>query len=190
MRRVLVLVLAVVIAAGWRILNVRHGLPGVELLTAMSFAAVILVRSPAAALVPLVAAAASDLFLGVSDVQLFTLSAWLVTGYVGHHLARGGRVGGAVSIGFATFSSFWFYLWTNAGVWLVGRGHFYSAGLGGLVDSWVAGLPFLRNALVVNLIVVPVVTYLARQVDQQRCATSFAVPTFRRSPHTTGARVA
>lgn len=189
MRRGYLLVLAVVVAGGWRFLNVRYGSPGVELLTAMSFAAAILVRSRAAGVVPLVAAVTSDLFLGVSDVQVFTWSAWLVTGYVGHHLARSGRVGLTASIGFATFSSFSFYLWTNAGVWVLGRGHFYSPGLGGLVDSWVAGIPFLRNALVANLVVVPVVAHLARQVDRQRAATSLAIPELARATQAAGARL-
>lgn len=190
MRRALFLVLAVVIAGGWRFLNVRYGWPGVELLTAMSFAAVIMVRSPAAALVPLAAAMTSDLVLGVSDVQVFTWSAWLGIGCVGRHLARDGRVGPWGSVRFAAFSSFSFYLWTNAGVWVLERGHFYSAGLGGLVDSWAAGLPFLRNSLVANLVVVPVVAYLAVQVDRRRAASEPAVPRFALAPQTVGTRMA
>ena len=42
-----------------------------------------------------------------------------------------------------------FWLWTNFGVWLMG---YYSHTLAGLGACYIAALPFLRNALVGNLV--------------------------------------
>lgn len=47
-------------------------------------------------------------------------------------------------------SSVGFWVWTNFGIWVVG-GHTYGSGLDGLLNCYVAAVPFLGNALVGDL---------------------------------------
>ncbi len=45
--------------------------------------------------------------------------------------------------------SFSFYLITNFGVWLMGN--YYPKNAAGLLESYIAGLPFLQNAILGDL---------------------------------------
>lgn len=74
---------------------------------------------------------------------------------------------------FGIASSFFFYLYTNFGVWLEGWG--YPRDLGGLIDCYIKGLPFLERQLRGNLVLVPVsllcvevASYLIRAVRSRR----------------------
>lgn len=152
--------LAVLLVAGavvWRLVKNDLGAPqNLELTTAAAFAAAGLLRHRLAMLAPLAVVAASDVLLGNSSVLVFTWTAWAVVG-VGAWWA--GRVRGGArfvsALGFGVAGSLFFYLWTNAGVWWIGRGTFYPQGLDGLLASYAAGLPFLRTMLLGNLVLVP-----------------------------------
>lgn len=163
-----VVVLAVVGAVVWRVVKDDLGAPAnLELSTAAAFLAAALLRHRAAALVPLAVVAVSDLALGNSAVLLFTWSAWAVIGVAAlwtRH-ARGARRFVA-ALGFGVGSTLFFYLWTNFGVWLQGRGTFYPAGLDGLLASYVAGLPFLRPMLLGNLVLVPAAAGMVTLVER------------------------
>ncbi len=108
-------------------------------------------------LAPLVVVALSDVLLGNSNVLVFTWTAWAVIGvgawWAGRVRGSGARLVSA--LGFGVGSSLFFYLWTNAGVWWLGRGTFYPAGIDGLLASYVSGLPFLRPMLLGNLVLLP-----------------------------------
>jgi hypothetical protein len=64
---------------------------------------------------------------------------------------RGGRLVGTAVVAGAT-SSFFFYLWTNFGVWWQG---WYPPTLSGLFQSYWWGLPFLKLNLLSNLLLIP-----------------------------------
>lgn len=93
---------------------------------------------------PLAIMVSSDILLGFYDGILFNWAAFLVVGFVGMALARFnttqrltfGVLGGALL----------FYLVSNFGVWL--QGGLYAHTWAGLVECYVAALPFLRNTLV------------------------------------------
>ncbi|MCA5893881.1 hypothetical protein LEP48_11030 [Isoptericola sp. NEAU-Y5] len=163
--------LAVVLVAAavvWRLVKNDLGAPpNLELSTAAAFAAAGLLRHRLAMFAPLVVVALSDVLLGNSSVLVFTWTAWAAIG-VGAWWA--GRVrGGArvvAALGFGVGSSLVFFLWTNAGVWWIGRGTFYPAGFDGLLASYVAGLPFLRPMLLGNLLLVPVAAGLVALVER------------------------
>lgn len=165
--------LAVVAAVAWRLVKDDVGAPAnLELSTATAFLAAVLLRHRAAALVPLVVVAASDVMLGNSEVLLFTWTAWAAIGAAAlwFRRTRGSRRFVAAA-GFGVGGTIFFYLWTNLGVWLQGRGTFYPAGLDGLVASYVAGLPFLRPMLLGNLVLVPLAAGVATLVERIDRAT-------------------
>lgn len=166
-RPALVVALAA-LAVVWRLVRADLGAPpNLELVTAATFAATILMRSRWAFVVPLAVTVVSDVVLGNTAIALFTWSAWLVVG-LGSLLARrtsGWRRVGAGAV-FGVAGSLWFFAWTNLGVWLQGRGVWYPAGADGLVASYVAGLPFLRTMLLGNLVLVPLVAAGTLLVDR------------------------
>ena len=166
-RPALVVTLAA-LAVVWRLVRADLGAPpNLELVTAATFAATILLRSRWAFVVPLAVTVVSDVVLGNTAIALFTWSAWLVVG-LGSRRARdptGWRRGGA-GAAFGVAGSLWFFAWTNFGVWLQGRGVWYPAGADGLVASYVAGLPFLRTMLLGNLVLVPLVAAGTLLVDR------------------------
>ncbi|WP_069387183.1 DUF6580 family putative transport protein [Cellulosimicrobium cellulans] len=183
-RLALVVALAA-LAVVWRLVRDDVGAPpNLELVTAATFAATVLLRSRWAFVVPLAVTVASDVVLGNTSIALFTWSAWLVVG-LGALLARDTtgwrRVGAGAAFGVA--GSLWFFLWTNLGVWIQGRGTWYPAGADGLVASYVAGLPFLRTMLLGNLVLVPVVaagTLLVDRLEGSRALVAVPASTVAR----------
>lgn len=145
-------------AIGWRLVRQELGLPAnLELVTVTSFAAMTLLGRRAAWVVPIVIVMLSDLALGNTAILAFTWTAWAVVGIGALAVRRPatGRRRYAGAIAFGAGASIWFYLWTNFGVWLLGRGTWYPAGWDGLLASYVAGLPFLRPMLLGNLVLLP-----------------------------------
>lgn len=161
-------VLVVALAVVWRVVRADLGAPpNLELITAATFFAAVILRHRAAVLVPFAAAAVSDALLGNTSILLFTWTAWAVIG-LGALLVRRTtgwrRLGAALGLGVG--GSVWFFLWTNFGVWLQGRGAFYAPGLDGLLASYVAGLPFFRTMLLGNLVLVPLAAGAAALVER------------------------
>jgi hypothetical protein len=163
-----VAVLAVVAAVTWRLVKDDLGAPpNLELSTAAAFLAAGLLRHRVAALVPLAVVAVSDLLLGNTAILLFTWTAWAAIGAAALWTRRaGGARRLAAAAGYGLGSTLFFYLWTNFGVWLQGRGTFYAAGLDGLLASYVAGLPFLRPMLLGNLVLVPLAAGVVTLVER------------------------
>ncbi|OLT51340.1 DUF6580 family putative transport protein [Cellulosimicrobium sp. CUA-896] len=171
----------VALAVVWRLVRADLGAPpNLELVTAATFAATVLLRSRWAFVVPLAVTVVSDVVLGNTAIALFTWSAWLVVG-LGSLLARRTtgwrRVGAGAAFGVA--GSLWFFLWTNFGVWFQGRGTWYAPRVDGLVASYVAGLPFLRTMLLGNLVLVPLVAAGTVLVDRLEASHGLAVTAAR-----------
>ncbi|GAA4728455.1 hypothetical protein GCM10023216_19750 [Isoptericola chiayiensis] len=172
-----VAVLLVVAAIVWRVVKDDLGAPpNLELSTAAAFAAAGLLRHRLAMLAPLAVVALSDVLLTNSAILLFTWTAWAAIGIGAWWTRRatGGRRFVA-ALGFGVGSSVVFYLWTNFGVWLQGRGTFYPAGLDGLVASYVAGLPFLRPMLLGNLVFLPIAAGIVALVERLERAHAVGV---------------
>ncbi|WP_159797771.1 DUF6580 family putative transport protein [Puerhibacterium puerhi] len=174
-------VLAAALAVVWRLVKDHLGAPpNLELSTAAAFLAAGLLRHRVAALVPLAVVAASDLLLGNSAVLAFTWSAWAVIGAASLLTRRSGAGWRryVAAVGFGVGGTLFFYLWTNLGVWWLGRGSFYPAGVDGLVASYVAGLPFLRPMLLGNLVLVPLAAGAVALVErlERRAPAPAAAP--------------
>ncbi len=80
--------------------------------------------------------------------SLFTYSGFAMIILAGS-LLRGSPTAGR-TLGLLLGSSTGFWLWTNFGIWVAG-GHTYGGGFQGLVNCYVAAIPFLGNALVGDL---------------------------------------
>lgn len=172
---VLVLAAAVV----WRLVAPGLGAPpNLEIATAATFLAVLLLRNRWAAVVPFVVVAVSDAVLGNTQIMWFTWSAWAVVGagaILARHLRGPRRYVAALGVGVG--GSLWFFAWTNFGVWLMDG--LYPATPDGLLASYVAGLPFLRTMLLGNLVLVPLAAVVVSLVEraEARGAVGDAVAT-------------
>ncbi len=99
-----------------------------------------------AIIIPLLALFFSDLFLGFYGMEkmVFVYGSFLLIGCIGIWLKKHKKT---TNIIIATLlSSLLFYLITNFGVWLIGT--MYPKTFSGLIDCFVAAIPFFRNTLI------------------------------------------
>lgn len=99
-----------------------------------------------AVIVPLMLMVASDLFIGLHNVTLFTWGGFILTAALGMMLKKGKSPGKIVSM--SVISSLLFYVISNFGVWAMG---WYPPTFKGLVACYVMALPFLRDFTVSTL---------------------------------------
>lgn len=100
----------------------------------------------------------TDLIIGNSSIFIFTWSGFLVLTLLGV-LLKNSKIKSLFltsEIG-AVVGTLIFFFWTNFGV--VVLTNMYSKDLGGLIQSYQNGIPFLINQLVGNVIIVPLVFF-------------------------------
>jgi len=153
----LIVIALVATAIAWRIFNHDFQLvPNLEIVTAVSVIAALLIGWRAALAVPISTMIISDLFIGNSSIFIFTWGAFAVIG-LGALLLRKlndkPKSQVAFSLGFAVISSFFFFTITNFGVWLQG---WYGPTFAGLVECFTLAIPFYRTMLIGNIIIVPI----------------------------------
>ena len=102
-----------------------------------------------ALLVPFAAMLVSDLFIGMHDTMLYVYGAFALT--VGIGMLIRDRLGIASVVLASIGSSLLFFLVTNFGVWATAA-HGYAMNAGGLMQAYIAGLPFLHYSLLGNLV--------------------------------------
>lgn len=146
----------VAVAIGWRLLNHQYGFAyNLELITAVSVLAVLRFGWKAGLIVPLAAMSVSDAIIGNTSILFFTWGTFALIGLLAVVLRRlNSRPGLQVLSGgaFAVVSSTLFFLVTNFGVWMQG---YYPPTLDGLMTSYIMGIPFYKNMLIGNLVLVP-----------------------------------
>ena len=100
-----------------------------------------------ALIIPLAAMVLSDVVLGFHSTVWYVYAGVMLTVLIGSALQRFSilRVGVA-----AILASLLFFIITNFGAWL--HHDMYPQNIVGLLQSYIAGLPFLRNSLIANLI--------------------------------------
>jgi hypothetical protein len=181
--RVAIVVAVLAVAVVWRLVKNDLGAPAnLELSTAATFFAAGLLRNKVAAFAPLAVAMVSDLALGNTSILVFTWSAWAVIGVAAVLLPRyrAGWRRYATALGFGVGGSLWFFAWTNFGVWVMGDGSWYPRTVHGLVDCYVAGLPFMRPMLLGNLVLVPLAAVGVTLVERlERVSVRQGVPAGR-----------
>lgn len=97
-------------------------------------------------LVPFLALLLSDLLLGLHDTMVFVYAGFALTVVIG--IWAGGRLNAGRIVTAILASSLLFFLITNFGAWLTSG--LYPLTAEGLVQAYVAGIPFLQNSLIGN----------------------------------------
>lgn len=100
-------------------------------------------------IVPLAAMFISDLFIGVYTWQIMAsvYLSFALIGAIGLWVRKHKKV--AVVLGASLTGSILFYLVTNFAVWAFGT--MYTPNLQGLINSYIAAIPFFRNTLMGDL---------------------------------------
>lgn len=99
-------------------------------------------------LVPLLALMLSDLVLGLHDTMVYVYGAFALTVVIGFWVGPNARVG-RIAVA-AVGSSMLFFLITNFGAWLTSG--LYPITGQGLMQAYIAGIPFFQNSLLGNLV--------------------------------------
>lgn len=156
LKKVAVLSLLIGLAIGFRLINYRYTLaPNLELVTSISVLAAVAFSWRFGLIAALASMAISDLIIGNTTIAYFTWGSFAVialSAAIMRKLSTRPALQTASSIGFAAASSFFFYVVTNFGVWLEG---WYPQNFQGLVECYVAAIPFYRTMLIGNIILVP-----------------------------------
>ncbi len=162
-KKLLIAVACIAFGIAGRMLLLAY--PNVETLTAVSILAGALLGPYLGLAVSLLSVVGSDMMIGNTNIMLYTWSAWMLIGVTSAILKRGRRSKVQVWMdalkftGFSMFSTLFFYAWTNFGVWHLSG--MYPHTLAGLELSYINALPFLRNQLLGNLLIVPVTSVVA-----------------------------
>ena len=105
-------------------------------------------------LTPLAVMILSDLVLGFHTTVWYVYSGVVISVMLGSTLKQMS----IIRVGLiAVTATIIFYLITNFGAWL--HHDMYSQDMGGLIQAYYAGLPFLRNSLISNLIFTYLIFY-------------------------------
>jgi len=140
--------------------TVAHIAPNVEFVTTASFLAGAYLGKKYAVLVPLLIMVITDTLIGNTNIFIFTWSAYLTIGILGYWGLKNQKDRENFKIiratGLGIIASFFFYLWTNFGVWLLDAWGMYTKDLNGLFKCYLMGLPFLKLNLLGNLFFIPV----------------------------------
>lgn len=123
-------------------------LPNVSPVAAMAlFGGAYFADKKLALLIPFVALLLSDLFLGFHSTMVFVYVSFAITVMLGVWISNNKK---PTTIAIATLgSSVLFFLVTNFGAWL-GHG-MYPKTTEGLIQAYVAGIPFFQNTLMGDL---------------------------------------
>ncbi len=162
LQRKIYVVILFIIPILFRLINFRFNFlpPNTELITSCSCGVLCLLsnKKQNMFLLPSIIVGIGDFLIGNSLIFLFTLSAWIIIGYYLNSIKKTMYdMPLKTGVFAAVFSSLFFYIWTNFGVWCLSHGMWYTFDIDGLVECYVAGLPFLRNMFLGNLILCPMV---------------------------------
>lgn len=138
------------------------GIPNLEIITALSLISGAMLGGFFTFFIPLGIIAISDFYFGNTSIIFFTWSAFAMIGVFGWLLRKRKSFSCyfvAKMTGMGIISSLFFYLYTNFGWWLLTN--MYSKDLAGLIQCYIAGLPFFKTNLMGNLFFVPAFTFLA-----------------------------
>ena len=122
-------------------------LPNMVPVTALALFAGVYLDRRLTFVVPMAAMLITDWFIGFHSTAIWVYASFVVIGFVGLWLRN--HQGVVATIGASVTGSLLFYLITNFGVWL-SPPFMYEQTLSGLVQCYVAAIPFFRNTLAGN----------------------------------------
>lgn len=154
-RKTLFSIVIIFIGVTFRIfLNEVIRIPNFEAVTSISLVSGSFLGGFFAPIIPLFIIFFSDIYFGNTSVYLFTWSAFILIGIFGLLFKKNSKYYFLKITGGGIASVLFFYLWTNFGWWLTFG--MYPMNLQGLIASYIAGLPFLKNQLMSVLVFTPV----------------------------------
>lgn len=131
--------------AAFRLLQI---IPNVSPIAAMAlFSGAYFTDKKLAFVVPFAALLLSDLFLGLHSTMIFVYGAFALTVVMGNWLGSSAKFSMVIISAFS--ASILFFLITNFGVWMMYDT--YPATAAGLLQCYVAGLPFYQYTLIGDL---------------------------------------
>ncbi len=144
--RTIFVISAIVIAAFMRL--IPHWPNFTPVAAIALFGGAYLNRKALAFLIPVAAMLISDLFLGFHSAMLAVYAALIITVFIGLRLGKNVKAG---YVGIASLSSsVIFFLITNFASWMMGAMP-YSRDFSGLMQAYVAGIPFFNNGVLGDL---------------------------------------
>ena len=146
MRNILIASLLILIAAISRLLP--HP-PNVAPIAAMALAGGVYLDRRWGMVIPLLAMLVSDAIIGFHGLMPYVYGSFAVMALIGGWLKQHRTP--AFVAGGSLFSSVIFFAVTNFGVWLSDSGAFYPKTVAGLIECYVAAIPFFRNTILGDL---------------------------------------
>lgn len=123
-------------------------------------------RSKLLLFAPILGLIVSDLFLGMHSTMVYVYGSYILIALIGYLLRE--KSWGVESFGLPIVSSLLFYTITNFGVWVTTT--MYSKDIGGLLQSFWMGIPFLKMTMVGDLFffcLIYALSFLRRQESRQ-----------------------
>jgi len=153
-KKIIIAIIIGLLGASFRVfLNEKVAIPNFEAVTSLSLLAGSFLGGIYGAITSLLMIFLSDIYLGNTQIYLFTWSAFLLIGIIGSLIKNNSRHYVLKVSGLGLGSVLFFYLWTNFGWWLISGT--YELSFFGLIRCYVAGLAFLRNQIISVLIFLP-----------------------------------
>ena len=155
-RKIILAILIIIFGVIFRIfLKEKVGIPNFEAVTALSLVSGSFLGGIFAPIIPFFITFLSDIYFGFGHhpIYFFTWSAFILIGVLGILFKRNSKYYFLKISGGGILSVLFFYLWTNFGWWLTFG--MYPMNFEGLITSYIAGLPFLKNQLASVLIFTP-----------------------------------
>jgi len=118
-------------------------------IAAMALAGGVYLDKRFALIIPIAAMLITDWFLGYHQILFFVYGSFITIGLIGIWLRSHKRP--LPVIGATLLSSVLFFVVTNFGVWIIGP-EMYPRTRTGLVECYVAAIPFFRNTLFGDLV--------------------------------------
>lgn len=131
-------------------LNEKIGIPNFEGVTALSLLSGSFFGGIYSFFIPFLMMFFSDLYFGNTLIFIFTWSAFVLVGVFGTLIKKNSKYYLFKITGAGIFSTLFFYMWTNFGWWLTFG--MYPMTAQGLLECYLAGLPFLKNQLISAII--------------------------------------
>jgi len=154
-KKILLAIFVIFFGVSFRIfLNKVIRIPNFEAVTALSLISGSFFGGTYAFFIPLSMIFLSDIYFGNTLIRLFTWSAFILIGVFSTLFKRNSKYYLYKITGGGFLSVFFFYIWTNFGWWLTFG--MYPMNFEGLLQSYIAGLPFFKNQLASVLIFTPV----------------------------------
>jgi hypothetical protein len=148
-------------------------LPNVAPITALALFGGVYLDRKHTFIVPIAAMLVSDYFIGFHSTIAWVYATFIAIGFIGLWLRKHRGVGTTIAASIA--GSILFFLVTNFGVWLMSL-QTYPHNFPGLIECYVAAIPFFRNTLLGDLV------YVGALFGAYELAKKF-IPSLRTEPH-------